>query len=49
MTNRELEYMWTFFDVGKHWLGRRITGEQVRAKTRDAALVKAEKLELDNQ
>lgn len=50
MTNRELEFMWDFWNVGKHWLGRRACGKvQVRAKTRDAALVKAEKFELDNQ
>lgn len=49
MTNKELEFMWRFWNVGGTWFGKRLTGEQVRAGTRMAALVKAEDFELRHQ
>jgi hypothetical protein len=50
MTNREVEAVWTFYNVGKHWLGRRACCKvQVRAKTRDETLEKARQFELGNQ
>ena len=49
MTNRELEFMWRFWNVGGTWYGKRLTGEQVKAGTRSHALMKAEWFELDHQ
>ena len=50
MTNQEVDAVWNFFDVGKHWLGRRACGNvQVRGKTRDEALDKARQVEIARQ
>jgi hypothetical protein len=50
MTDREVKAAWNFFDVGKHWLGRRACGKvQVRAKTRGETLEKARQVEIARQ
>ena len=40
MTIQEIETLWTFWNVGGRWTGRRQTGQIVRGGTR-AAVVRA--------
>ena len=45
MDIRELETLWTFWNVGGRWTGRRQTGQTVRGGTRAAVLRAAEHFE----
>lgn len=41
----EIETLWTFYNVGGSWIGRRQTGQKVRAETRTGAIRSAQNFE----
>lgn len=45
MTTQELETLWTFWNVGGRWTGRRTTGQMVKGGTRAAVVRAAEHFE----